>query len=69
MPAEAFHTCAYEECGVRFKCAGLVRAESTTPFCACKEQALTGSGLLYYCSFACERLENGPTDSDASDDE
>ena len=64
MPAKVYHVCAYEGCGKRFKCAGLV---PPTPFCACKEQAVTGSGLLYYCSFACERLENGPTDSDASD--
>ena len=65
MPTESFHICAYEECGRQFKCAGRV---SNTLFCACAEQAVTGSGLLFYCSFACERVENAPTDSDASDE-
>ena len=65
MPTESFHICAYEECGRQFKCAGRV---SNTHFCACAEQAVTGEGLLFYCSYACERVENAPTDSDASDE-
>ena len=66
MPAKVYHVCAYEGCGVRFKCAGRVLA---TLFCACAEQALTGSGLIFYCSYACERAENAPSDDDTSDDE
>ena len=61
MPGKVYHVCAFEECGLKFECVG--RTPSML-FCACAEQALTGSGLIFYCSYACERAENAPTDSD-----
>ena len=62
--ANGEHSCLL--CGSMFKCVGVL---PTKPSWCCQcEQAPTTSGIVFWCSYACEReYNNNPTDSDEED--